>query len=248
MELNEYIFQLVKSCGVVANMMQKGIRNEGKDVDAIRGETKVHYEMRQAKTKVDEIVQEMLLQGLYPYLSKDVFLDVEEDTKTRECYPLKDGNYGLIIDPIDGTLPYIYQEDCYSICLGITYQNDFVLAIVYFPKSDVLYYHGNKSGCRYYPNASLTHFDEYQPLLLKPSHHRHVIVKNSRVHSSILDLFKDYTILDDSEPGLNCPKAILQCMDGKIDAYICDHRNLRDVLLAVIYSHVDGVYCVGEDG
>ena len=42
---------------------------------------------------------------------RDRTLDVEEDTPSLRLYPKQDHAYTLIIDPIDGTLPYIQQAD-----------------------------------------------------------------------------------------------------------------------------------------
>ena len=250
MNLSEKIFELIKSCGVVACRMQEGIINEGKEVEHLKDETNAHYAMRQAKTKVDDMVQEMILKGLYPWCKDDVFLDVEEDTITVSAYKKKDASYGIIVDPIDGTLPYINQSDEYSICLGITHQHDFVLAVVYFPKKDELYYYGVNHGVRYYSQASQKCFEEYEKLNIESHKHCHIIIKNARVKEQVLQPFIDegYTIIDDSEEGYNCPKAILALLYDEIDAYLCDHRNLRDVLLAVIYSHLAHACCFDFDG
>ena len=101
------LFQTVKAAGVVARNLQANIQNEGKTIEREERESDAHFAMREAKTKVDELVQEMLLQSVYPYLGHMVTLDVEEDTPSLRLYPKQDHAYTLIIDPIDGTLPYI---------------------------------------------------------------------------------------------------------------------------------------------
>ena len=84
--------------------------NEKKPVDEIENETSCHKAMREAKTKADEIVQEMFLNALLPY--KDILtLDVEEDTCSTSLYNLKNYECTFILDPIDGTLRYIQQEE-----------------------------------------------------------------------------------------------------------------------------------------
>mgnify|MGYP000541496655 FL=1 len=79
------LFKTALKSGEVALSMQKTIVNEKKPVDEIENETSCHKAMREAKTKADEIVQEMFLNALLPY--KDILtLDVEEDTCSTSLY------------------------------------------------------------------------------------------------------------------------------------------------------------------
>ena len=69
------LFQTVKAAGVVARNLQANIQNEGKTIEREERESDAHFAMREAKTKVDELVQEMLLQSVYPvsYTHLDVY-------------------------------------------------------------------------------------------------------------------------------------------------------------------------------
>ncbi|MFT4305109.1 MAG: inositol monophosphatase family protein [Candidatus Woesearchaeota archaeon] len=49
-------------------------------------------------------------------------------------------NYKWIIDPIDGTNNYIGGRDSFSISIALEKNNEIVLAIVYLPKRDELFY------------------------------------------------------------------------------------------------------------
>ena len=65
-EIYERLFIASKTAGIVADMMQATIINEGKQVETVDGEDERHKRMREAKTRADEIVQEILLQALLP--------------------------------------------------------------------------------------------------------------------------------------------------------------------------------------
>ena len=63
-ELYDCLFHVSKQAGELALKLQNGIVNEGKQVEAIIGEDLRHKAMREAKTKADEMVQELFLAAL----------------------------------------------------------------------------------------------------------------------------------------------------------------------------------------
>ncbi|MEF9968530.1 MAG: inositol monophosphatase, partial [Longicatena sp.] len=77
LDIYKHLFTAMKQAGIVALALQSEIINEGKDVEHINGESAHHKAMRTAKTKVDELVQEMLLQALLPEYATLLSLDVE---------------------------------------------------------------------------------------------------------------------------------------------------------------------------
>lgn len=123
-KLYECLFCAVRTAGIVANMMQATIVNEGKQVELVEDEDERHLRMREAKTRADEIVQEILLQSLLPEYQAVLSLDVEEDTVSRTCFLKQDYDYTLVLDPIDGTLEYLHQKDTWSICSAILHEHD----------------------------------------------------------------------------------------------------------------------------
>lgn len=239
--LYQNLFQAVRLAGRVALMMQEGIVNEGKSVEKEEGESAHHKAMREAKTKADEIVQELLL-GAVMKDGKDLFtLDVEEDTASIAYYTRKDHAYTLVIDPIDGTLDYLQQKDTYSICCSLIHEGELLLALVYFPLRDILYgyYEGNKA--QIYTEAWMKDWNEGEEVRgsLKQTS---LIYKNSRVGDEVCTEVakRGYEIVDEIEHGLCCPEAILRCMKGEALAYYADHRNIRDILLGAILSKMEG--------
>lgn len=90
LEIYRRLFQASRTAGIVANMLQENIVNEGKKVDIIENEDDYHRRMREAKTKADEIVQEILLQSLLPKYQDMFTLDAEEDTVSKHYFKNND--------------------------------------------------------------------------------------------------------------------------------------------------------------
>lgn len=220
--------------GKMALDMQKDIINIGKDIIREDGEDDVHYAMRQAKTKADVMVQDVLLQAMME--DSDIFtLDVEEESELLACYQNHDETYTLIIDPIDGTLQYLHQQDTYSICSAIIHEHDIVTAVVYFPKRDQLYCYEPQFGARYFTQASLCNFEDGFVIDMEAEKNNR-IYKNDRVKEEIWKALEalGYEIIDDRQ--CCCPDALLACMRKEAMAYLSDTRNIRDILVGAILS------------
>lgn len=230
------LFQASRLAGVVANMLQENIVNDGKKVDTIEGEDDYHRRMREAKTKADEIVQEILLQSLLPEYQDFFTLDVEEETISKPFFKKNDYEYTLVLDPIDGTLDYISQKDTWSICSAVLHEHDILLAIVYFPKRDCMYSYVKGKGCRIYRNLAMCTEDDGEELDYVGKKIPTLIYKNNRLSDKIVYSLqkKGFTVIDDSYHHLGCPDAILECMKGNALAYFADTRNIRDILLGAI--------------
>lgn len=239
LDIYKILFDTSKQAGIVADMMQEGIFNEGKTVELREDEDLYSKEMREAKTKIDEIVQEMILTALYPKYKGDLSLDVEEDTQSMHKFMNHKDVNTFILDPIDGTLPYIQQKDHYSICSAVFHNHDIKVAIVYFPARDILFGYCENFGPFVYHDVKYIRWDEgielnYLPKVIKPN----IIYKNNRLSKTIVQrlLHSGYQVIDDREHHLGCPDAILACMRGDALAYISDYRNIRDILVGAILS------------
>lgn len=240
-KLYECLFCAVRTAGIVANMMQATIVNEGKQVEVVEDEDERHLRMREAKTRADEIVQEILLQSLLPEYQAVLSLDVEEDTVSRTCFLKQDYDYTLVLDPIDGTLDYLHQKDTWSICSAILHEQDVRLAIVYFPKRDIMYTYVEGVGCRVYHRLKQCTAADGEVLSVQCDNTPSVVYKNSRLSQDIVQQLweRGFQVVDDSEQELGCPDAILACMRGEALAYFSDTRNIRDILLGAILSKLE---------
>ncbi|MGX8850183.1 inositol monophosphatase family protein [Amedibacillus sp. YH-ame10] len=252
-ELYERLFLVSKQAGVVAKIMQQGILNEGKKVDLLEGEDAHHKAMREAKTKADEIVQEMILTSLLPKYKDILTLDVEEDTESIQLFTKQDYAMTLVLDPIDGTLDYLQQRDTYSICSAILQDQDMKVALVYFPARDEMYSYCDGVGTLFYKKVSCMDINDGEELNYIPNEHTpSIIYKNSRLSQDIVQhlIEQGYTVVDDQEHRLGCPDAIYKCMRGEALAYFSDTRNIRDILMGAILGKMKyGHYYtyLGED-
>ncbi|MFR5526606.1 MAG: inositol monophosphatase family protein, partial [[Clostridium] innocuum] len=235
-KLYECLFTATRIAGIVADMMQATIVNEGKQVEAVEDEDERHLRMREAKTRADEIVQEILLQAVLPEYQAVLSLDVEEDTASRTCFLKQDYDYTLVLDPIDGTLDYLHQKDTWSICSAVLHEHEVHLAIVYFPKRDSMYTYVDGQGCRVYHQLKQCTAADGEVLSVQCEKIPSVIYKNSRLSEEIVQQLRErgFQVRDDSEQELGCPDAILACMKGEALAYFSDTRNIRDILLGAI--------------
>lgn len=208
-KLYECLFCAVRTAGIVANMMQATIVNEGKQVEVVEDEDERHLRMREAKTRADEIVQEILLQSVLPEYQAVLSLDVEEDT--------------------------------WSICSAILHEHDVRLAIVYFPKRDIMYTYVEGVGCRVYHRLKQCTAADGEVLSVQCDNTPSVVYKNSRLSQDIVQQLweRGFQVVDDSEQELGCPDAILACMRGEGLAYFSDTRNIRDILLGAILSKLE---------
>ena len=238
-ELYDCLFHVSKQAGELALKLQNGIVNEGKQVEAIIGEDLRHKAMREAKTKADEMVQELFLAALKEKYGTLLSLDVEEETELVKAFSNTSYDISFILDPIDGTLEYLEQKDSYSICSAIISQGDVKLAIVYFPAKDVLY-----GYCEGMPPKEYHRLMDMQPCMGKElcgkrqEHAPFTVYKNARLSEQYIEKLheKGYIVLDDQEEERNCPQVLLECLYGRALACFCDTRNIRDILLGAILS------------
>lgn len=52
----------------------------------------------------------------------------------------KQSDYYLVIDPLDGTKPYLEGNSCFAISMGLFYKDRFLFAINFYPALESLYY------------------------------------------------------------------------------------------------------------
>lgn len=221
--------------GVVALAMQQDIVNEGKQIEKLEGEQQRHYDMREAKTKVDVMVQDMLLTALREY-RLELTLDAEEESRFLSAYPNSEAPYSFVIDPIDGTLEYIQQKDSYSICSAIILHHEIVAAVVYFPAVDIAYTYDPTYQARRFHPASYLGFTQGEALCATCEQVPNIVYKNDRVQSAWLTRFEEagLQIIDDAT--CNCPQALIKCLEKKALCYVSDTRNIRDILMGAILS------------
>lgn len=221
--------------GALAKDLQKGIVNEGKIMASEADDSARLIAMRNAKTKADVAVQDILLRSLLEFKAV-LSLDAEEDSSLISEFENKEYECTCVIDPIDGTLEYVEQKDDYSICSAIIEQGDMKCAMVYFPNLNDMYTYEEKLGINVYnidanhnANKCLTNYQRPKKLPNK-------IYVNSRIPAEFANKLKEQGYELESDDEILCPNALLNCLNGEGLAYIGYNRNIRDILIGVIIA------------
>lgn len=131
---------VARQVGIMARRLQGQVQNEGKVVSDDRVLTDYERRQTEAKTAIDEISQDMIITALLPHLPPGTVLDGEEETPGKAMMPATSGAYVLVIDPIDGTLPYLEGGKTYSVNIGLFKEGKVVAALLYYPAFDTAYY------------------------------------------------------------------------------------------------------------
>lgn len=74
---------------------------------------------------VDKEAEKLIVTSLAPLISEAGFITEEE------TYLKKSKEYSWIIDPLDGTTNFIHGIPTYSVSIGLTFQGELVLGVVY---------------------------------------------------------------------------------------------------------------------
>lgn len=251
--LNQFIQKMslsVRQAGVLAKNLQGRVENEPKKQVHKPGDSKRTKAQREAKTVIDETVQEILLQtALEIFKPDEITLDAEEDTPLKKLFKLQKSELTLIIDPIDGTIEYLSGTDAYSVCVGLAYSGVMQSAMVYFPVRDHFYYiNGQGAGCLAVDayknglnNGQLIEINKP----VTPNIYYHHNIGQSII--SKMENIEGITVINREKTGLEWPEAFIRCMNGEISAVILENPHPRDLLLGAILVSSGG-YAIDRTG
>jgi fructose-1,6-bisphosphatase/inositol monophosphatase family enzyme len=239
----------VRQAGVIARSLDGVVENIGKLAEALPHDSAEKIAQRSAKTRVDDIVQEVLLLAALELLDpRATVLDAEEETPSTALFTATHDSLSeslsLVIDPIDGTFAYLSGRDRYSINVGLVGAGNALTALVYFPARDDLYFLA-ADGCGYLAReASSSGLKNATKLKSPNTASTRVIYKNNRVPEEVVRRLaaRGYEVIDDSTDGLGCPDALLKCLAGDAIAYISHTPQIRDILLGAIVSAAESGY------
>jgi len=245
-ELKNFITSLIPvilKAGEVALSSQGKVKNIGKEIEHLQADSPYVLEKRQAKTFVDEQVQEILLQALPKIIDvNEVKLDTEETTPSTKLFTSSDAKLTLVLDPIDGTLEYLRGEDDYSICVGLLSSGEIITALVYYPVRKILYfidYDGKPYKTTY--NHNLEKISE-EPFTFPTSINKKIIYRNNRVSSDISTCLagSNFQVIDEDNGKITWPEGLLKCMSGEYYVCLFHTPQIRDVLLGAIIEKMGG--------
>lgn len=233
-EQNDLLLSTVRQAGIVARMMQHRIKDEGKaDATHFAADDDLVRARRAAKTAIDEVVQELLLDAVRRLVDPTkTGLDAEEATPSVGVFLRRgEGARTVVIDPIDGTYEYLHGKNTYSICIGLHENKKITCCSVYFPAQNIGYLLPESGVPTKYSTK-----DETFEMLTAPAHAAKVVYKNSRVPKRVVERLRQagFTVKDDAQDGVW--GAMLSCLEGTAAGYICHTRNVRDIFLGPIIA------------
>ncbi len=98
-------------------------------------------------------------------------------------------HYKWYIDPLDGTKNYIFDLNHYSVLIGLTYKNNPIFSLIYFPKLNEFYFSiVNKS---YYYSFSKKRICNFKELKKKSPK----LLKNKRILTNTINTLKSKKII-----------------------------------------------------
>lgn len=244
----ETMISVMFEAGKLAVSSQKGIKNIGKEYEDLEEDSGYEKVKRNAKTVVDEKIQEMILQAAMKLFDeKRLHIDAEEITPTTKLFA-NSGKLTLVIDPIDGTLEYLKGKRGYSIAVGLILEGRILTALVYFPAFKRLWYldvEGKPYLKEYSDDFQLNRQIELKaPLKIN----NRKIYRNNRVNKEITNRVKKKGYLIDDYTQGNWAKALIDCISGDYCACLFHTPQIRDILIGAIIEKIPGGYAVDWQG
>ncbi|HYD35840.1 MAG TPA: inositol monophosphatase family protein [Vitreimonas sp.] len=238
----DHMCRAVRQGGVIAKNVQGKVQNEGKvmEIDA-QASDRVRA-MVEAKTVVDEVVQEVMLLTMSEVLDPAItLLDAEEKTPRAQLFSSADQAYSLVVDPIDGTLEYVEGKDAYSVTLGVMKAGQIAAAIVYLASRDQAFVWA-PDGHSYLCKGFDAHGFATRQLITLPEKAKKVVYKNRRVTPEVTSGLSEngYEVVEEMKDNGCFFDAIFKVMNGEAAGYITHTPQIRDIFLAAIIGNAQG--------
>ena len=233
-EMKEAIY----GAGEMALGYRGRVRNVKKETEELLNDSNFVKKQREAKTIIDEKIQEKLLLAASKLLNTwEVYVDAEEETSRKNLFSAKPTATTLVIDPIDGTLAYLLGRDCFSICVSLFENSEFLTAFVYFPARRDFYFF--KDSAVYCEKGG-----ELQKIAAPKNKNSNLIYVNNRVGEQITKnlITRGFQVINDADGVVVWPDALIKCIKGEYKACIFHSPQTRDVLLGAMISKMAGGY------
>ncbi|MGY6742598.1 MAG: inositol monophosphatase family protein [Cecembia sp.] len=125
------LLEVLERTKVVAKAAGDFIRNERKGFDRDKVE---HKGLNDLVSYVDKETEKLIVAGLREILPQADFI-TEEGTAARDGK-----SYTWIIDPLDGTTNFIHGLPIFSVSIGLRYEEEIILGVVYEVNNDEMFY------------------------------------------------------------------------------------------------------------
>lgn len=233
-----------RQVGIMARRLQGQVANEGKDEAGHPNDDERRRAVRNAKTAVDEIAQDILITALAPHLPVDnTLLDGEEETPGKALLSATSGDYVLVLDPIDGTLNYVEGGDGYSVNIGLLHQGTLAAALMYYPALDVAYWTPGTGAYRARQFAAHgMALAEPVSCAADPAAKDSIFVYHDidqaiweKLRAAGFNTLRTFRTAPGKDP-------VAGMFDGVVSAAVLEHVQVRDIIHAAILSCTDGAF------
>ena len=245
----ESITPIILKAGELTVKYKGKVANIEKDITFHKNDSKKIKQRARAKTKVDEKVQEMILQCVIELLGLSIKIDAEEDTPSKKLFVNSTSSITVVIDPIDGTLEYVRGGSKYSTNVGIIEDGRVLAALVYYPENKRLYLldENKDSFCITYNERLLI---KHQRRIKPPaSINKNTIYVNNRVpKKAIINLRQNGFKVIEDDGKILWPDALLKCLSGDFTTSIFHSPQTRDVLLGAFIQNFPNGYMIDWKG
>lgn len=98
-------------------------------------------------TEADKASEKLIVKKITDYYPDHGILGEEETNRAGT------GEYRWIVDPIDGTTNFAHAHPFFAVSIGIEYENEIIIGVVYAPYFNELYYAVKDGGAYYIANT-----------------------------------------------------------------------------------------------
>lgn len=252
-EFLPYLTHVILEAGELAIRSQKDIVNIGKeheDVVPNESDDERIKQRAQAKTKIDEEVQELILSAIKEHLgTSEITIDAEEDTPAKKDFADPESILTIVIDPIDGTLEYTQGSDRYSIVVGFVQNGLVISANIYYPAKKTLYSleSGRVMTVKTY-DSSLKLLTEKVMTSPRNSKTKSLYANNRVPAELIVDLEKNGYVVTRDVGEISWDEALLKCIAGDFGSCLYKSPQMRDVLFGAFIQNLPGGYMTDWEG
>lgn len=220
--------EILPSASALALKYWGKVENIKKEVEDKTGASKQDIDRLQAKTIIDEKVQNLFLEEfIRKSINKYVSIDVEEKTDLLDKFE-KGAELVFVIDPIDGTKEYVDGREDFSINIALVSSEKIEFSFVVFLVLNVTF---SNFDSQKYSTTGHQKFDLVDKAIDKEC----LRVKyNRRTPEDYLKTLGSKKIKVEPSNGLLFP--ILDILKGKCDAIVAGTPNFRDIILHEILT------------
>jgi myo-inositol-1(or 4)-monophosphatase len=128
----------------------EAVKKAGLIVKKYYGKVSASHKFDRSLTTKADMESENMIRDLLQKRFPDYSILGEETGRTG-----KESDYLWVIDPLDGTTNYAFQNPFFDISLGLVYKSKPIMGVVFYPPQNELFY-AEKGGGAYLNNARIT--------------------------------------------------------------------------------------------